>query len=143
MGFMNKLNNALDNHKSSRDEKSDVKQLTDSVDAEHKAMDEQLMAIGQFYWNLYANDPSFVPAEDIKGAFTDIETRVARVKDLEIQIAERKEAGEAERQKNNEETAAREEEMRLAKEEAARQKSEEREARKAAKELEKNQGNSE
>ncbi len=143
MGFMNKLNNALDNHKSSRDEKSDIKQLTESVDKEHKAMDQQLMEIGQYYWNLYANDPSFVPSEDIKGAFTDIETRVARVKDLEIQIAERKEAGEAERQKNNENLAAREEEIRLAKEEAARQKSEEKEAKKASKESEKEQEDSE
>ncbi len=135
MGFMNKLNNALDNRKSSRDEKSDVKQLSDSVKAEQDAIDEQLMAIGQFYWNLYSSDSSFTPADEIKGAFTDIEGRAVRIKDLQKQIDERKEAGEAERQKNNEETAAREEEVRLAKEEAARQKAEKKKARRAAKEL--------
>ena len=106
--------------------------------SEQKAIDEQLMAIGQYYWNKYANDGTYVPEDDVKGAFIDIETRVVRIKELEKQIEDRKVAGEAERQKINEETAAREEEMRLAKEEAARIKAEEREARRAAKELEKN-----
>ena len=138
MGFMNKLNNVLDNRKSNRDEKSEINQMKNDKTSEQKAIDEQLMAIGQYYWNKYANDGTYVPEDDVKGAFIDIETRVVRIKELEKQIEERKVAGEAERQKINEETAAREEEMRLAKEEAARIKAEEREARRAAKELEKN-----
>ena len=134
---MNKLNNVLDNHRSNKDEKNEIVQMNNDKAAEQKSIDEQLMAIGQFYWNKYANEPTFVPDEGIKGAFIDIEARVVRIKELDKQIEERKVAGEAERQKINEETAAREEEMRLAKEEAARIKAEEKEAKRAAKQLEK------
>ncbi len=133
MGFMNKLNNVLDNHRSNKDEKNEIVQMNDDKAAEQKAIDEQLMAIGQYYWNRYANDTSYVPDEDIKGAFIDIETRVVRIKELEKQIEERKAAGEEERRKIDEDTAAREAEMKRAKEEAARIKAEQKEAKKAAK----------
>ena len=101
------MNNVLDNRKSNRDEKSEINQMKNDKTSEQKAIDEQLMAIGQYYWNKYANDGTYVPEDDVKGAFIDIETRVVRIKELEKQIEDRKVAGEAERQKINEETAAR------------------------------------
>ncbi len=135
MGFMNKLNNVLDNHRSSKDEKNEIVQMNDEKVAEQRAIDEQLAAIGQYYWNRYATDTSFVPDEDIKGAFIDVETRVVRIKELEKQIEERKAAGEEERRKIDEDTAAREAEIKRAKEEAARIKAEQKEAKKAARQL--------
>ena len=134
MGFKNKFMNKMDNYKSKQSENSDIKEFEAQIKKEKDNIDDMLMKIGEYYWNIYNSENSdYIPPEDASEYFESAKQSCETIEELKQKQEERRASGEEERQKIDEETAQREAEEKQRKEEARM----EREAQKAAKRAEK------
>ncbi len=133
MGIGIQIGNKVDHMKSKHSEKSDVSDLQKLIVDEQDKIDLNLMEIGQFFWNLYADDPSFVPPVEAKQFFDAVEESVNIINDSEKKIEERRELGVKEREEMDIDTAKKEEEIRITKEQNREARRLEREERAAAK----------
>lgn len=112
-----RVGNKIDQMKSRRDENNDVNDYSRMIVECQDRIDENLMQIGQFYWNLYATDGSFNPPNDAKIYFDLVEKDVNDVQTYKKAIEDRRKSGTEEREKMDENVAAIEEQARTAKEE--------------------------
>lgn len=140
MSFLDRVGNKVDNMKSKQSENSDISSFNKQIQTEKDAIDIAITKVGEYYWNLYANG-DLNPPEEIASLFTDIETSVKNVNDLEQKIEARKAEGVEQRAQNDQATKEREEqkaaeaaERKKQREEAKRTASEEKAAEKLTKE---------
>ncbi len=127
MGIGLRVGNKIDQYKSKHSENSEVSDFSKKINECQDRIDENLMQIGQFYWNLYATDGTFNPPQGAKPFFDLIEKDVNSIQLFEKSIVERRESGSKEREQMDADVAAYEERVRIEKEQAA-------EARKVARE---------
>lgn len=137
MGFRNKMMNKVDNYKSRHSEKSDIGDMNSEIAANKEHIDEKLMELGLFYWNLYSENSDFKPLPGSEEIFAAIEDYTNEIGRLTEEIENRKISGAEERSKIDEDTALREEEEKRLKEESRKLKEELRAAKRAQKEAEK------
>ena len=142
MSFLDRMGNKVDKMRSKQSENSDVNSYNKQIKEEKTAIEQLINKIGEFYWNLYAND-DFEPREGSELLFTQIEEHIKKKEELEAMIEERKKSGEAQRQEMDENTriieekkAAEAEQRRKEREEAKRVAAEERAAQEMAEEEE-------
>ena len=103
MSFLDKVGNTVDKMRSKQNENTDISSFNKQIKEEKDAIEQLINRIGEFYWNLYAND-QFDPRDEIASAFADIAQHTERKKELEDKIEERKKAGEAQRLEMDEKT---------------------------------------
>lgn len=96
MDILNRIDNKVSNIKSKLRENFDVDLINKQIQQEKDVIDIEISRIGEFYWNLYAKNEIDV-SENILDAFKEIEKHVMKIKDLKIQIENRKVAGTEER----------------------------------------------
>ncbi len=96
MDILNRIDNEISNIKSRWGEGFDVELINKQIQQEKDVIDIEISKIGEFYWNLYAKNEIDVP-KSIIGVFREIEKHVMNIKDLKIQIENRKVAGTEER----------------------------------------------
>ena len=119
MGIGLRVGNKIDHYKSKRSENSEISDYNKKIVECQDRIDDNLMQIGQYYWNLYATDGSFNPPADAKVFFDLIEREVNDIQTFEKTITDRRESGIKEREQMDADVAAQEEQTRIAKEEAA------------------------
>lgn len=125
MGFFGKIKGDLKKMGSKRSEKADVKGLQEEIKKEGRAIDEATVAIGEYYWNLYA-DGKFAPSPESQPFFDSIERSLVRLEEINAEIAARQAEGDAERVTIEEDIAREDEERKRQAEERARKREEER-----------------
>lgn len=96
MDILNRIDNKVSNIKSKLRENFDVDLINKQIQQEKDVIDIEISRIGEFYWNLYAKNEIDV-SENILDTFKEIEKHVMKIKDLKIQIENRKVAGTEER----------------------------------------------
>lgn len=96
MDILSRIDNKVSNIKSKLRENFDVDLINKQIQQEKDVIDIEISRIGEFYWNLYAKNEIDV-SENILDAFKEIEKHVMKIKDLKIQIENRKVAGTEER----------------------------------------------
>lgn len=96
MNILDKIDNKVNNIKSRWSEDLDVDLINKQIQQEKDAIDIEISRVGEFYWNLYAKNEIDVP-KNVINVFREIEKHVIKVKDLKIQIENRKVVGTEER----------------------------------------------
>ena len=140
MSFLDKVGNRVDKMRSKQSENSDINSFNKQIKEEKDAIDIIISRIGEYYWNLYAED-KLDPPEDVALLFEDAANRVKHVNELEEKIDERRKEGVEQRieidkntQVTEERKAAEAAERKRQREEAKRLAAEEKAAQKAAEE---------
>ncbi len=125
LGFFDKVKGDIKKMGSKRSEKADIRSLQEEIKEESRDIDEATVAIGEFYWNLYA-DGKFAPLQESQEHFDSIKRSLVRLEEINAEIAARQAEGEIERETIEEDIARQEEERQRLADERARKRAEER-----------------
>jgi hypothetical protein len=97
VSVINKLDSKVKKFGSKQSENQDIETLEAQISDQMALIDAKTLDIGQFYWNLYAED-KFNPQGDAVEMFQYIEECLKRIESFDKDIKARKSAGEGERQ---------------------------------------------
>lgn len=134
MGFIDKVDNKWKHMNSKRSENSEVDEIRKKIEAENEMIKEQIVLIGQHFWNLYANG-QYVPTDDMP-LFEKIDDCNSNIRLLTIQADDCKIKGIQDRERIDEETRERIEKKQAEAEAKRQRKEEERASKKASKDAE-------
>ena len=103
MGVIDNIDNKLKLRKSEKNEMKDIGNTLSNIDDATEAATEQMIAIGQYFWQLYING-EYEPVEGNKVFFENLDALNESVGNMAAEIENRKIEGTQERERINEET---------------------------------------
>ncbi len=103
MGVIDNIDNKLKLRKSEKKEMKDIGKTMDDINDATEAATEQMIAIGQYFWQLYIKG-EYEPVEGNKVFFDNLDALNENVGNLAAEIDNRKIEGTQERERINEET---------------------------------------
>ena len=102
MGFIDKVDNKWKHMNSKRSENSEIDEIRKKIEAENEIIKEQIVLIGQHFWNLYTNG-QYEPTGD-RELFEKIDDCNSNIRLLTVQADNVRLKGLQERERIDEET---------------------------------------
>lgn len=131
MGFIDKVDNKWKHMNSKRSENSEIDEIRKKIEAENEIIKEQIVLIGQHFWNLYTNG-QYEPTDD-RELFEKIDDCNSNIRLLTVQADNVRLKGLQDRERIDEETRIKIETKQAEAEDRRQRREEEKAAKRAEK----------